>query len=510
MTANKVVSGLLFDQNWPGSSVTVDVGPVGSTGCLVKITRPSGWIGLVGTLGNAWKVEPNPGSGLQSATIGKVYLPNCTAPGAVSNVEANRPSCSASLLVNGVAASTAGIDFTFTKNPVLTVTKPGLGSGTVSSTIINQVQGINCGTNCLQQYPVDTKVTLTAVASLGSTFDGWVNAPGCLGLTSCEVTMSQDRSVSAVFVQDGKTQISAELYGHGHGTVVSSPAGVDCPGTCSSAFFLGAPVTLTATPDSDSLFVKWLGDCSGTTTTCNVTMDSNQSVGAVFSLKPVPTDLSVTKNGTGAGSVASAPAGIDCGTTCTHAFDSGTTVDLTAAADAGSTFSGWSGPCSGTGSCSIELNSAVEVFATFALKAYQPDGRVAVGSGAVAGDGVYNKTGKGQTKSAKAARGKSVMFTWSVQNDGNAADTVKLKQSANSLGGFNVKYFVGKTNVTKKIKAGEYSKQLPVAASVTVKVKATVLTSADLQSTKKLLLTATSTKDGTKKDAVRVNITAVR
>ena len=53
--------------------------------------------------------------------------------------------------------------------------------------------------------------------------------------------------------------------------------------------------------------------------------------------------LSVSRSGTGGGNVTSAPAGIDCGTTCSHTFSSGTSVTLTAAASAGSTFAGWSG-----------------------------------------------------------------------------------------------------------------------------------------------------------------------
>jgi hypothetical protein len=53
--------------------------------------------------------------------------------------------------------------------------------------------------------------------------------------------------------------------------------------------------------------------------------------------------LTVTKDGSGSGSVTSSPAGIDCGSACSAQFDDGTQVTLTAAADSGSTFTGWSG-----------------------------------------------------------------------------------------------------------------------------------------------------------------------
>ena len=79
--------------------------------------------------------------------------------------------------------------------------------------------------------------------------------------------------------------------------------------------------------------------------------------------------LSVVKNGGGTGSVTSSPAGIDCGSTCSHVFVSGTSVTLTATAGSGSRFAGWSGGgCSGTGSCQVTLNATTSVTATFAKK----------------------------------------------------------------------------------------------------------------------------------------------
>ncbi|MFZ4707603.1 MAG: MopE-related protein, partial [Bacteroidales bacterium] len=60
--------------------------------------------------------------------------------------------------------------------------------------------------------------------------------------------------------------------------------------------------------------------------------------------------LTVSKTGNGTGVVSSTPLGIFCGGTCSASFSSGTMVTLTATADAGCTFNGWSGGgCSGTG-----------------------------------------------------------------------------------------------------------------------------------------------------------------
>lgn len=75
--------------------------------------------------------------------------------------------------------------------------------------------------------------------------------------------------------------------------------------------------------------------------------------------------LSLSFAGGGSGSVSSSPAGLNCTAACTANFDVGTTVTLTASASAPSTFGGWSGACSGTGSCVIALDQAASVTANF-------------------------------------------------------------------------------------------------------------------------------------------------
>ena len=76
--------------------------------------------------------------------------------------------------------------------------------------------------------------------------------------------------------------------------------------------------------------------------------------------------LVVTRTGAGSGTVTSAPAGIDCGSTCSHVFELGTAVSLTAAPAPGSEFAGWSGGgCSGTGGCNLVLNGGTNVSASF-------------------------------------------------------------------------------------------------------------------------------------------------
>ena len=81
-----------------------------------------------------------------------------------------------------------------------------------------------------------------------------------------------------------------------------------------------------------------------------------------------PIILTVSKTGAGTGTVDSSPSGIHCGSTCTGSYASGTDVVLTAAANAGSVFAGWSGgDCSGTGTCVVTMDGPITVTALFAL-----------------------------------------------------------------------------------------------------------------------------------------------
>ena len=76
--------------------------------------------------------------------------------------------------------------------------------------------------------------------------------------------------------------------------------------------------------------------------------------------------LAVSKSGTGAGSVTSSAGGINCGATCAADFDAGTNVTLSATPASGSVFAGWSGACTGTGSCAVTVDAAKAVTAAFA------------------------------------------------------------------------------------------------------------------------------------------------
>ncbi len=154
--------------------------------------------------------------------------------------------------------------------------------------------------------------------------------------------MSGARSCTATFTDppDFHT-LTVTRNGSGTGTVTSNPAGINCGSDCSHTYVENTVVTLTASAGAGSVFDGWSGhsDCLDGV----VTMSGARSCTATFTDPPDFHTLTVTRNGTGTGTVTSSPAGINCGSDCTHTYVENTVVTLTANAGAGSVFDGWSG-----------------------------------------------------------------------------------------------------------------------------------------------------------------------
>ena len=261
---------------------------------------------------------------------------------------------------------------TFTPSYNLSIMKSGTGSGTVSSS----PSGINCGSTCTAAYTGGSSVTLYATPNSGNVFSGW--SGGCSGTgTTCNVPMNTNTTVTATFTR----MCNLSIVKSGSGTVSSSPSGINCGSTCAKAYNCGSTVTLTATTFLGNVFSGWSGGCSGTGTTCNVTLNANTTIGATFKAPEVmqlapgsthlPTlrpTLTIVKAGRGSGTVSS-PSGIDCGPTCAASYMRGVTVTLTARPFLGHHFSGWTGggcPSTGTTTCTVTINANTTITATFA------------------------------------------------------------------------------------------------------------------------------------------------
>ena len=321
-----------------GVPAGITFGGVTSSGAA--ITQTSGAPAL------AWVTDPLPAQG-----------------GGLITVTGSVDAAITGTLITGTAAITAANEYIATNNDAtadlviavpVTVSAGGTGSGSVTST----PPGISCGATCAVAFAPNISVALTAQPATGSTFGGWGGA--CSGMGGCTLTTSTARAVSATFTRNRYT-LAVASAGTGSGTVTSAPAGITCGATCAAAFDHGASVTLSAAPATGSSFTGWSGACSGSA--CTVSMTAARNVTATFTRNRYR--LTVTNAGTGNGTVTSAPAGIACGATCTADFDHGSALTLSATPAAGASFAGWSGACSGAGACSVTMDGARSVTATF-------------------------------------------------------------------------------------------------------------------------------------------------
>jgi uncharacterized protein DUF1566/List-Bact-rpt repeat protein len=186
-----------------------------------------------------------------------------------------------------------------------------------------------------------------------------------------------------------KSILTANSSGNGLGTV----AGDGVYGT-------GTTQQLTATVGVESIFNGWGGDCSGTDNPLSVVLDKDKTCTATFTLNQY--NLTVNSAGTGSGTVGGS------GT-----YDYGTTHAITAGAGTGSTFTGWSGNCTGIDSpLDVLIDGDKTCIATFTLNQYLLTVNTSgTGSGTVGGGGTYDY---GTTQAITANAGTGSSFTdWS-------------------------------------------------------------------------------------------------
>ncbi len=320
-----------------------------------------------GTAGACTSPQPN-GTAVEviaTANAGSTFAGYSSGTGSASSCSTS--PCAFTLEANSAVTAT----FNLTAKPKfkLSVTKPGTGSGTVSST----PAGINCGSGagCEAEFEEGVEVTLNQAAASGSEFKEWTGA--CTGSGACKVTMSAAKSVGAVFSPIPRT-LSITKTGTGTGEVKCKFNGGSA-GACTSPQPNGTAVEVIATANPGSTFA---GFSAGTgsaaacsTSPCSFTLEANSSVTATFNVVVKPKfKLTLSKSGTGAGTVTSTPAGINCGSGagCEAEFEEGTEVTLNQSPAAGSEFKEWTGACSGSGACKVTMSAAKSVGAVFNLK----------------------------------------------------------------------------------------------------------------------------------------------
>jgi uncharacterized repeat protein (TIGR02543 family) len=193
-------------------------------------------------------------------------------------------------------------------------------------------------------YAYGQVVTLTASADPGWSFAGWSGDLGT-GITAT-VTITGNTTVTATFDQN---EYALTVNTDGQGTVAVDPI----PGP----YHYGDVVTLTASADPGWSFAGWSGDL-GTGTTATVTMTGNTTVTATF----VQDEYTLTVDTDGQGTVAVDPT--------PGPYHYGDVVTLTASADPGWSFAGWSGDLGTDVTATVTITGDTTITATFVQHEY--------------------------------------------------------------------------------------------------------------------------------------------
>jgi len=237
----------------------------------------------------------------------------------------------------------------------------------------------------VSEFTANTAITLAAVADAGSLFGGWNGA--CTGLGTCVVTLNVSKTVTAVFSQTALPMITV-----GSQTVVTGPVhftatlGMSNWDSCTWSFGDGSITNCAAVSAAAGIQSSNLPAVTGShqytqsgyyTVSVAATNLAGQFQASIpvtitsANITPPERALHVAMLGNGEGAVKSSPSGIACGASCSADFTADSVVELTAVAQTGSTFTGWSGACTGVRSCNVTMDTERTVTATFDL-ASQP------------------------------------------------------------------------------------------------------------------------------------------
>ncbi|TQV88902.1 InlB B-repeat-containing protein [Aliikangiella coralliicola] len=251
---------------------------------------------------------------------------------------------------------TASISPSPNPNTTYTLTTTATGSGTITSS----VAGIDCGSDCTEDYSDGQQLTLTATPASGFEFQAWQG--DCAGQgASCSLTIDSDKNATAVFVVATYTLTTTV---NGPGSIASNIDGINCGSDCTNDYSAEQQIVLTATPDSGFIFQNWEGDCAGQDETCSLTMDSDKNATAFFAEALASYTVTVTK--TGNGTIVSEDESINCGSVCELEFDAGTQLKLIATSDVGHQLSAWTGAdCGFTPSCTFTVSRTMEIGGSF-------------------------------------------------------------------------------------------------------------------------------------------------
>jgi YD repeat-containing protein len=151
-----------------------------------------------------------------------------------------------------------------------------LGDGTT----VNKSAPVQIGTGNTWVSVAAGEVHTMALKSDGTLWAWGYNYYGQLGDGT-----TTDRLTPALVTGNGRLMTVTRAGTGTTGSVISSPAGINCGTNCRNGFPLGSAVTLTAASDATATFAGWSGGgCSGTNPSCIVIMNADTTVTATFNV----------------------------------------------------------------------------------------------------------------------------------------------------------------------------------------------------------------------------------
>lgn len=214
----------------------------------------------------------------------------------------------------------------------------------------------------------------TLVRAVSGILPYTINIPGAAsGQWTLSVRADQHYLLDKTSGSDRGVYAAWDTAGYGTLNVsVSATSGPVQPVDITVTPVFGAPVTFSGVTFVSTRLAAGEYDITSTprgsyttspaTQRVQVTCDGTASASIV---ETIAARYTLTAKPTGPGRVTSSPAGIDCGASCVATFDGGTRVMLTATPDPTAIFLGWSGACTGTGSCVVTLSADTIVGAAF-------------------------------------------------------------------------------------------------------------------------------------------------
>jgi len=194
---------------------------------------------------------------------------------------------------------------------------------TITYTLTTQVSPAGAGSiiPANGDYSQGQTITIAAHPIAGWQFSHWLNTNDN-NQNPTTVTMDSDKTVTAVF-----TLIPVQY----NLTTAVSPVGAGTINPASGTYNEGQIVNLTATPTAGYQFDHWQNTNDNWQNPTTVTIDTDKTVTAVFTLIPVQYNLTTAISPVGAGTINPA----------SGVYNSGQIVNLTATANAGWQFAYW-------------------------------------------------------------------------------------------------------------------------------------------------------------------------